>query len=136
MRTADPRRPETFERAIDDRTICLFGEVISNPCLIPLPVKQLAEIGRRYGVPLVVDNTTTPLICRPSDLGAAVTTYAATKYISGHGTTLGGLIVDSGKVSYRGASRFPLFNGPDEAHGGIVWHNAVRDVDVLGSVPK
>ncbi|WP_456701753.1 MULTISPECIES: 2-aminoethylphosphonate--pyruvate transaminase [unclassified Bradyrhizobium] len=132
VRTADPRRPETFERAIDDRTICLFGEVISNPCLIPLPVKQLAEIGRRYGVPLVVDNTTTPLACRPADLGAAITTYSATKYISGHGTTLGGLIVDNGGFSYRGASRFPLFNRPDEAHGGIVWHNAVRDVGDLG----
>ncbi|RXH32653.1 O-acetylhomoserine aminocarboxypropyltransferase [Bradyrhizobium nanningense] len=132
VRTADPRRPETFERAIDDRTICLFGEVISNPCLIPLPVKQLAEIGRRYGVPLVVDNTTTPLVCRPADLGAAITTYSATKYISGHGTTLGGLIVDNGEFSYRGASRFPLFNRPDEAHGGIVWHNAVRDVGDLG----
>ncbi|WP_164935093.1 2-aminoethylphosphonate--pyruvate transaminase [Bradyrhizobium zhanjiangense] len=132
VRTADPRRPETFERAIDDRTICLFGEVISNPCLIPLPVKQLAEIGRKYGVPLVVDNTTTPLVCRPSDLGAAITTYSATKYICGHGTTLGGLIVDNGEFSYRGASRFPLFNRPDDAHGGIVWHNAVRDVDDLG----
>nr|WP_244547417.1 aminotransferase class V-fold PLP-dependent enzyme [Bradyrhizobium sp. Gha] len=132
VRTADPRRPETFERAIDDRTICLFGEVISNPCLIPLPVKQLAEIGRKYGVPLVVDNTTTPLVCRPADLGAAITTYSATKYISGHGTTLGGLIVDNGEFSYRGASRFPLFNRPDEAHGGIVWHNAVREVGDLG----
>ncbi|MHC2440090.1 2-aminoethylphosphonate--pyruvate transaminase [Bradyrhizobium sp. USDA 4451] len=132
VRTADPRRPETFERAIDDRTICLFGEVISNPCLIPLPVKQLAEIGRKYGVPLVVDNTTTPLVCRPSDLGAAITTYSATKYICGHGTTLGGLIVDNGKFSYRGASRFPLFNGPDEAHGGIIWRSALQDVDDLG----
>nr|WP_274617497.1 2-aminoethylphosphonate--pyruvate transaminase [Bradyrhizobium oropedii] len=132
VRTADPRRPETFEHAIDDRTICLFGEVISNPCLIPLPVKQLAEIGRKYGVPLVVDNTTTPLVCRPSDLGAAITTYSATKYICGHGTTLGGLIVDNGKFSYSGASRFPLFNGPDEAHGGIIWRNALQDVDDLG----
>ncbi|PAY08520.1 O-acetylhomoserine aminocarboxypropyltransferase [Bradyrhizobium sp. UFLA03-84] len=132
VRTADPRRPETFERAIDDRTICLFGEVISNPCLIPLPVKQLAEIGRKYGVPVVVDNTTTPLVCRPSDLGAAITTYSATKYICGHGTTLGGLIVDNGKFSYRGASRFPLFNGPDEAHGGIIWRSALQDVDDLG----
>ncbi|MBR1163832.1 2-aminoethylphosphonate--pyruvate transaminase [Bradyrhizobium elkanii] len=132
VRTADPRRPETFERAIDDRTICLFGEVISNPCLIPLPVKQLAEIGRKHGVPLVVDNTTTPLVCRPSDLGAAITTYSATKYICGHGTTLGGLIVDNGKFSYRGTSRFPLFNSPDEAHGGIIWRNALQDVDDLG----
>ncbi|WP_348637512.1 2-aminoethylphosphonate--pyruvate transaminase [Bradyrhizobium sp. ISRA443] len=132
VRTADPRRPETFERAIDDRTICLFGEVISNPCLIPLPVKQLAEIGRKHGVPLVVDNTTTPLVCRPSALGAAITTYSATKYICGHGTTLGGLIVDNGEFDYRGASRFPLFNHPDDAHGGIIWRNALRDVEDLG----
>ncbi|AMA61542.1 O-acetylhomoserine aminocarboxypropyltransferase [Bradyrhizobium sp. CCGE-LA001] len=132
VRTADPRNPETFEGAIDDRTICLFGEVISNPCLIPLPVQQLAEIGRRHGVPLVVDNTTTPLVCRPSALGAAITTYSATKYICGHGTTLGGLIVDNRSFDYRGNSRFPLFNSPDDAHGGIIWGNAVAEVDDLG----
>ncbi|MES5485223.1 2-aminoethylphosphonate--pyruvate transaminase [Bradyrhizobium sp. INPA03-11B] len=131
VRTADPRRPETFEQAIDDRTICLFGEVVSNPCLIPLPVKQLAEIGRKHGVPLVVDNTTTPLVCRPSALGAAITTYSATKYICGHGTTLGGLIVDNGAFNYTGSSRFPLFNNPDDAHGGIIWRNALQDIDDL-----
>ncbi|WP_346658734.1 2-aminoethylphosphonate--pyruvate transaminase [Bradyrhizobium sp. 143] len=132
VRTADPRNPETFERAIDDRTICLFGEVISNPCLIPLPVQQLAEIGRRHGVPLVVDNTTTPLVCQPSALGAAITTYSATKYICGHGTTLGGLIVDNCGFDYRGGSRFPLFNSPDDAHGGIIWRKALAELDDLG----
>lgn len=132
VRTADPRKPETFESAIDDRTICLFGEVISNPCLIPLPVGQLAEIGRKHGVPLVVDNTTSPLLCQPSALGAAITTYSATKYICGHGTTLGGLIVDNGTFNYQGNSRFPLFNNPDDAHGGIIWRDALRNLDDLG----
>ncbi|MCA1455828.1 2-aminoethylphosphonate--pyruvate transaminase [Bradyrhizobium sp. BRP22] len=132
VRTADPRTPESFEAAIDDRTICLFGEVISNPCLVPLPVKRLAEIGKKHGIPLVVDNTTTPLVCRPSALGAAITTYSATKYICGHGTTLGGLIVDNGEFDYRESSRFPLFNNPDDAHGGIVWRDALRDIDDLG----
>ncbi|WP_246792240.1 O-acetylhomoserine aminocarboxypropyltransferase/cysteine synthase family protein [Burkholderia perseverans] len=132
-RSADPREPSSFESQIDDRTIALFGETFSNPCLIPLPVPQLAEIGRRHGVPLVVDNTTTPLVTRPGALGAAITTYSATKYLCGHGTTLGGLIVDNGHAGFDDAARFPLFNGPDEAHGDIVWRDALAGLGDLGA---
>lgn len=131
-RSADPLFPDTFRDQIDDRTIALFGEVFSNPCLIPLPVYELARIGREAGVPLVVDNTTTPLICTPSDLGAAITTYSATKYICGHGTTLGGLVVDNGTFEFDDEKRFPLFNGGDEAHGNILWKDAVKGLDELG----
>ncbi len=132
-RVADPMAPETFERLIDDSTICLFGECFSNPILIPLPVARLAEIGRRHGVPLVVDNTTTPLVCRPADRGAAIATYSATKYICGHGTTLGGLIVDYGTFDFAAQpARFPLLNGPDDAHGDLCWRDAVTHVNDLG----
>lgn len=135
-RVADPRDPASFERQIDDRTVCLFGEVASNPCVRPLPVRELAEIGRRHGVPLVVDNTTTPLVCNAGKLGAAISIYSATKYVCGHGTTLAGLIVDHGNFDYTGSpERFPLLNGPDEAHGDIVWHDAVRHLDDLGGSP-
>ncbi|AVQ07922.1 TPA: O-acetylhomoserine aminocarboxypropyltransferase/cysteine synthase [Xanthomonas vasicola pv. zeae] len=132
-RSADPQEPESFRRQIDDRTIALFGEVFSNPCVIPLPVSVLAEIGRVHGIPLVVDNTTTPLACRPGALGAAITTYSATKYICGHGTTLGGLVVDNGNFAWDDVSRFPLLNGPDEAHGGICWRDAVHFLKDLGN---
>ncbi|MFW8643190.1 PLP-dependent transferase [Rhizobium beringeri] len=87
-RSADPNDPSSFEAQIDDRTLGLFGECVSNPSLVPLPIRELAEIGRRHGIPLIVDNTTTPLVCSPARLGAAFSTYSATKYICGHGTTL------------------------------------------------
>jgi O-acetylhomoserine (thiol)-lyase len=132
-RSADPHHLSSFESQIDDRTIAIFGEVFSNPCLIPLPIKALVEIGKRRGIPLLVDNTTTPFVCRPALLGAAITTYSATKYICGHGTTMGGLVVDNGNFAFDNPSRFPLLNGPDEAHGGIRWRDAVKNLGELGA---
>lgn len=133
-RSADPRDPASFERQIDDRTICLFAEVVSNPYLVPCAVREIASVGKRYGVPLLVDNTTTPLICRPGRMGAAVSTYSATKYICGHGTTLGGLVVDNDGFDFADQpARFPLFSGPDEAHGDIVWTQAVQSLGDLGA---
>ncbi|WP_227747372.1 MULTISPECIES: O-acetylhomoserine aminocarboxypropyltransferase/cysteine synthase family protein [Paraburkholderia] len=134
-RSADPNDISSFELLTDDRTIAIFGEAFSNPCLVPLPIPALAEIGKRHGVPVIVDNTTTPLICRPTSLGANISTYSATKYLCGHGTTLGGLIVDNGRFAFDDAARFPLFNGPDEAHGGVLWKEAVRKLDDLGASP-
>ncbi len=136
VRVADPRDPASFERQIDARTICLFGECVSNPRLVPLPIRALAEIGRRHGVPLVVDNTTTPMVVNAGALGAAMSTYSATKYICGHGTTLGGLVVDHGTFDFTTEPvRFPLLNGPDEAHGDILWHDAVGHLDDLAGSP-
>ncbi|EPM48276.1 O-acetylhomoserine aminocarboxypropyltransferase/cysteine synthase family protein [Pseudomonas syringae] len=134
-RSADPREPSSFEQQADNRTIAFFGEIFSNPCLVPLPLRELSDIGKRLGIPIVVDNTTTPLVCRPSKLGAAITTYSATKYICGHGTTLGGLVTDNGTFDFDDSDRFPLFNGPDEAHGGILWREAVKHLDDLSGSP-
>ncbi|MCA3395401.1 MAG: O-acetylhomoserine aminocarboxypropyltransferase/cysteine synthase [Roseomonas sp.] len=135
-RSADPRDPASFARQIDDKTICLFAEVVSNPYLVPCPVGELAALGRRYGVPLVVDNTTTPLVCRPGQMGAALSTYSATKYVCGHGTTLGGFVADHGTFDFAASpDRFPLLDGPDEAHGGIVWREAVRGLGDLAASP-
>lgn len=132
-RVADPLDPASFERQIDDRTLCLFGETLSNPKLVPFPIAEIAEIGRRHGVPLIIDNTTTPLVCRPGERGAAITTYSATKYIGGHGTTVAGLVVDAGRFDFAAQpERFPLFSGPDDAHGNILWSDAIGDVDDLG----
>lgn len=132
-RTADHADPIEFERHIDDRTICLFGECVSNPVLNPLPLRSLAELAHKRGIPMVVDNTITPLVCRPDRLGADLATYSATKYVCGHGTTLGGLISDYGSFHFHEyPERFPLFSGPDEAHGGILWQQAVKDIDDLG----
>ena len=133
VRVGDPLSPPSFERLVDDQTIAIFGESISNPRLSPLPVRSLAEIGKRHGVPVILDNTTTPLVVRPGRLGTAISTYSATKYVCGHGTTLGGLIVDHGNFDFaQQPDRFPLFNGPDEAHGDIVWSEAASQVSDLG----
>lgn len=136
-RAADPRDPKSFERQIDANTICLFSEAVSNPYLVPCNISALADLGTELGVPVIIDNTTTPLVCRPGELGAAQATYSATKYICGHGTALGGLIVDYDNFDFTASPvRFPLFNEPDDAHGGIVWCNAVHGLsDLGGSAP-
>jgi len=135
-RSADPRDPASFERQIDDKTICLFAECVSNPFLVPAPLEELAEIGNRHGVPVVIDNTTTPLVCKPGMADIAVSTYSATKYICGHGTTLGGLVVDHGNFAFEAQTdRLPLFSSPDEAHGNIIWSDAVHDLNDLGESP-
>ena len=131
-RMAASADPGCFEELIDDNTIALFGESISNPILVPLPIREISEIGRKYGIPLVVDNTVAPLIGHAGQLGAAVSIYSATKYICGHGTTMGGLIVDHGKFDFTDNDRFPLFNNPDDAHGDIIWAQACNEVNDLG----
>lgn len=132
-RVADARDPASYDAQIDDGTICLFAEVLSNPVLIPCDIPGIAEVGRRHGVPLIADNTTTPLVCRPATHGAAIATYSATKYICGHGTALGGLVVDLGQFDWAlQPERFPLITGPDDAHGNIEWSAAVNDLDDLG----
>ena len=135
-RAADATDPASFEVLIDGNTVCLFAESLSNPVLTPCHIAGIAEAGRRHGVPLIVDNTTTPLACRPGLFGAAVSTYSATKYICGHGTALGGLVVDLGGFDWsEQPDRFPLLNGPDDAHGNILWHEAVQALNDLGSSP-
>jgi O-acetylhomoserine (thiol)-lyase len=127
VRFVDPADPENFRRAADSRTRCFFGEMLPNPKLVPFPVEEVAEIGAELGIPLIVDNTMGPSLCKPGAYGAALTVYSATKYICGHGSTLGGLIVDNGVFDWAAhAARFPTLAGPDSAHDNIVWTDAVR----------
>ena len=133
VRVADPREPESFRMLTDEKTKCYFGEVLSNPLLVPFPITQLSEIGQEFSVPVVVDNTITTNICYPLAKGAALSIYSATKYICGHGTTMGGLIVDGGKFDWKkDPNRFPSLNYEDEAHNFKDWHKATDLVDDLG----
>lgn len=126
-RFVDPANPDNFRRATDSRTRCYFGEMLPNPKLTPFPVEEVADIGAELGIPLIVDNTLGPSLCKPGQYGAAITVYSATKYICGHGTTIGGLIVDNGKFDWAAhADRYPTLAGPDPAHDHIVWTDAVR----------
>jgi O-acetylhomoserine (thiol)-lyase len=126
-RFVDPSDPEAFRRATDDRTRAYYAEILPNPKLNVFPIKEVADIGRSFGVPLIADNTATPLIARPFEHGAAVVVYSATKYIGGHGTSIGGLIVDGGNFPWdQHADRFPLLSQPDDAYHGAIWIEAAK----------
>lgn len=133
VRVADPRDPQSFKLLTDDKTKCYFGEVLANPLLIPFPIRHLAEIGAEFGIPVIVDNTITTTVSYPLKKGAAIAVYSATKYIGGHGTTMGGLVVDSGRFEWKkNPERFPSLNYPDESHNYKDWHKATELLDDLG----
>lgn len=126
-RFVDPSDPENFRRATDGRTRAYYAEILPNPKLNVFPIREVANIGRSYGVPLIADNTATPLIARPLEYGAAIVVYSATKYIGGHGNSIGGLIVDGGNFPWEEhAERFPLLTEPDDAYHGTIWTEAAK----------
>jgi O-acetylhomoserine (thiol)-lyase len=129
VRFVDPSDPENFRRATDAKTRCYYAETLPNPKLHVFPIKEVAEVGRSLGVPLIMDNTACPIICRPFDHGAAVVVYSTTKYIGGHGTSIGGLIVDGGNFDWAAhKERFPTLNEPDPSYHGAVWTEAVKPI--------
>jgi O-acetylhomoserine (thiol)-lyase len=112
-----------WEQAITDKTKAFFVESLGNPKLDIVDLAKIAAIGKARGVPLVVDNTvTSPYLLRPFDHGAAIVVHSATKFIGGHGTSIGGIIVDSGKFDWAGSGRFPSFLAPDPAYHGLKFH--------------
>jgi O-acetylhomoserine (thiol)-lyase len=109
-----------WEAAVDDRTTCLYAEMIGNPLLDTPNLELLSELAHRSGIPLIMDNTiSTVCLCRPFDFGTDIVVYSATKYVCGHGTTIGGCIVDSGRFDW-GASRFKQFSAPHPLYNGVV----------------
>lgn len=120
VRFVSPGDFDGWDAAINDRTRALYTETIGNPKLNIVDIERIAQIGQRHGVPLVVDNTvTSPYLLRPFEFGAAVVIHSATKFIGGHGTSIGGLIVDSGNFDWAGSGRFPHFVDPDPAYHGL-----------------
>ncbi|KJC35550.1 O-acetylhomoserine aminocarboxypropyltransferase [Bradyrhizobium sp. LTSP885] len=127
VRFVDPADPENFRRATDAKTRAYFAETLPNPKLNVFPIREVADIGRSLGVPLILDNTAVPLIARPFDHGAAIVVYSTTKYIGGHGTSIGGAIIDGGNFDWAAhAERFPLLNQPDDAYHGAIWTEAAK----------
>jgi O-acetylhomoserine (thiol)-lyase len=127
VRFADPADPDSFRRATDDRTRAYYAETLPNPKLTVFPIAEVAAIGRPLGIPLIVDNTAAPLLCRPFDHGAAIVVYSTTKYIGGHGASIGGMIVDGGNFDWEAhPARQPLLNTPDPSYHGAVWSQAVK----------
>ena len=137
VRFVDPADPENFRCAIDDRTRAFYAETLPNPKLEVFPIREVAGIGREYGIPLIMDNTAAPLICRPLDHGAAVVMYSTTKYIGGHGTSIGGLLVDGGNFDWEAfPERQPYLNRPDPSYHGAVWTEAVKPLGPVAYILK
>jgi O-acetylhomoserine (thiol)-lyase len=137
VRFVDPADPENFRRATDARTRCYYAETLPNPKLEVFPIGEVAEIGRSLGVPLIVDNTAAPVLCRPLEHGAAIVMHSTTKYIGGHGTSIGGIIVDGGNFDWeKHAVRFPMLNRPDPSYHGAIWTQAVKPLGPIAYIIK
>jgi O-acetylhomoserine (thiol)-lyase len=115
--------PDQLERLIDERTRAVFCETVGNPAGNISDIEAIAAVAHRNGVPLIVDNTVaTPILIRPFEFGADIVVHSLTKFMGGHGTSLGGIVVDSGKFDWkRHAGRFPMFTEPDESYHGLVY---------------
>jgi O-acetylhomoserine (thiol)-lyase len=122
-RFAESDKADAIEKLIDENTKAVFAETIGNPAGNICDIEALARVAHRHGVPLVVDNTVaTPILLKPFDYGADIAIHSLTKFLGGHGTTLGGAIVDSGRFRWADhADRFPAFNQPDESYHGLVY---------------
>ena len=122
----DPDDVQNFEDAIQDNTKAIFIETLGNPNSNIIDIKAVAEIAHKHNIPLVVDDTfTTPYLLRPIELGADIIASSATKFIGGHGTTLGGIIVDSGKFDWKASGKFPQIADPNPSYHGISFVDAV-----------
>ncbi|MBY4722035.1 MULTISPECIES: O-acetylhomoserine aminocarboxypropyltransferase/cysteine synthase family protein [Burkholderia] len=133
-RFADPRDPASFEPLIDARTKAIFAESVGNPLGNVTDIAALAEIAHRHGIPLIVDNTVpSPYLLRPFEHGADIVVHSLTKYLGGHGTSLGGAIVDSGKFPWaEHADRFKRLNEPDVSYHGVVYTEAFGPAAYIG----
>ena len=129
VRYADPSDPLNFEKLVDDKTRAFYAETLPNPYLRVFPIKEVADIGKKHSIPLIMDNTAAPLLCKPIEHGAAVVVYSLTKYIGGHGTVIGGALIDGGNFDWTAnPNRQPQFNEPDNSYGGVVWGKAVPEL--------
>ena len=118
----DPTDPENFRRAIQPNTKIIYGETISNPLGNVFPFEEVAAIAKENGIPLMIDNTfATPYLCRPFEWGADIVTHSTTKFIGGHGTSIGGVIVDNGKFNWTKSGRFANFTEPDPSYHDVVY---------------
>jgi O-acetylhomoserine (thiol)-lyase len=136
-RFVDPIDPENFRRATDSRTRAYFAETLPNPKLEVFPIAEVAAIGKSFGIPLVIDNTAAPLLCKPFEHGAAIVTYSLTKWINGHGNSMGGGIIDAGNFDWETfPDRQPALNTPDPSYHGAVWTQFVKPIGPVAYILK
>ncbi len=129
----DPADPDNFRRAIQPNTKLIWGETLGNPRINVFPFEQVAVIAQENNIPLVIDNTfATPYLCRPFEWGVNLIVHSTTKFISGHGTTIGGVVVDGGNFDWAASGRFPDFTSPDPSYHGLVY----ADLEELAFITK
>jgi O-acetylhomoserine (thiol)-lyase len=125
----DPTDPENFRAAITDKTKAVYAETIGNPQGNVLDIEAVANIAHEHGVPLIVDNTfPSPYLLRPIEHGADIVVHSATKFIGGHGTSIGGVIVDAGKFDWKASDKFPGLTEPDPSYNGVIYTEAVGSI--------
>jgi len=134
VKFVDPGDPKNFKKALTKRTKAVFAETVGNPKLDTLDFRSVSKIAHDAGIPLVVDNTMpTPFLMRPIDHGADIVVHSATKFIGGHGTSIGGIVVDSGKFDW-GNGNFPNFTEPDPSYHGLKFWEVFGNFPGLGNV--
>ena len=121
VKFVDANNPKELEAAIDDKTRAVFTETITNPASEVMDLEMMADIAHAHGLPLIVDSTfSTPHLCRPIEHGADIVVHSLTKWLGGHGTAIGGIVIDSGKFNWAGG-KHPLFDAPDSSYHGLRW---------------
>ena len=133
VRMASGSEINALENLIDANTKAIFCESIGNPAGNVIDLEALSAMAHQHGVPVIVDNTVaTPYLCRPFEFGADIVVHSLTKYIGGHGTTIGGVIIDSGKFNWKDNPRFPQFNEPDPSYHGVIYADALGEAAYIG----
>jgi len=128
VKLVDPSNPDNFQQAITEKTKAIYAETIGNPKIDILDIEAVAAIAHKNGIPLIIDNTlATPYLCRPFEHGADIVVHSATKFIGGHGTSMGGLVVDSGKFDWTNG-KFPLLTEPDPSYHGLSYTTALGEL--------
>ncbi|CAH1561645.1 O-acetylhomoserine aminocarboxypropyltransferase/cysteine synthase family protein [Vibrio rotiferianus] len=134
VRFAKDDKPESLAELIDENTKAVYCESIGNPAGNIIDLERVADLAHAQGVPVIVDNTVaTPVLCKPIEFGADIVVHSLTKYVGGHGTTLGGIIIDSGKFPWaQHKDRFPVFNQPEPSYHGVVYTEAFGEAAFIG----
>jgi len=133
VRFAEDDQPASLEKLIDEKTSAIYCESIGNPAGNIVDLDGICAMAAKHGIPVIVDNTVAPTLIRPIDHGASIVVYSLTKYMGGHGNSLGGMIVDSGKFPWaEHADRFPMLNEPEAAYHGVVYTEALGEAAFIG----
>ena len=137
VRFVDPSNPENFRNASDKNTRAYFGETLPNPKLDIFPIEEISTIGREIGIPLILDNTAAPYICKPFSHGASIVIHSTTKFIGGQGSAIGGVIIDGGNFQWESfKEQQPALNTPDPSYHGAIWSEAAKPLGPIAYILK